>query len=187
VGGPAGLFAGLSLKGSTLRPDEGENEKLYGQRLTNRETLEGNVRTPDGGRPLVAELNRYRNAPGTGGNVAGALGSSGRVTLSSVHFATGKAAITPDSEASLNEALAALKDHPDWRIRVEGFTDNVGSREANKTLSSARADAVMNWLADHGIDRGRLRSKGYSEGHPLADNSSDDGRAKNRGVELVRM
>src|ERR1700724_1538976 len=46
-----GLFAGLSLEGSTLRPDEGENEKLYGQKLTNREILEGNVHTPDGGRP----------------------------------------------------------------------------------------------------------------------------------------
>ena len=182
-----GLFAGLSLEGSTLRPDESENEKLYGQKLTNQEILEGNVHTPDGGRPLVAELNRYRNAPGTGGNVAGALGSSGRVTLSSVHFATGKADITPDSEASLNEALAALKDHSDWKVRVEGFTDNVGSREFNEKLSSARAEAVMNWLADHGIDRNRLSSKGYGEGHPLADNSSDDGRAKNRRVELVRM
>jgi len=173
-----GLFAGLSLEGSTLRPDEGENEKLYGQKLTNREILEGNVHTPDGGRPLIAELNRYRNAPGTGGNVAGALGTSGHVTLSSVHFATGKADITPDSEASLNEALAALTDHRDWKIRVEGFTDNVGSREANEKLSSDRAEAVVNWLADHGIDRSRLSSKGYGERHPLANNSSDDGRAK---------
>ena len=182
-----GLFAGLSLEGSTLRPDESENEKLYGQKLTNREILEGNVHTPDGGRPLIAELNRYRNAPGTGGNVAGALGTSGRVTLSSVHFATGKSDITPDSEASLNEALAALTDHRDWKIRVEGFTDNVGSRETNDKLSSDRAEAVVNWLADHGIDRSRLSSKGYGERHPLADNSSDDGRAKNRRVELVRM
>ena len=182
-----GLFAGLSLEGSTLRPDESENEKLYGQKLTNREILEGNVHTPDGGRPLIAELNRYRNAPGTGGNVAGALGTSGRVTLSSVQFATGKSDITPDSEASLNEALAALTDHRDWKIRVEGFTDNVGSRETNDKLSSDRAEAVVNWLADHGIDRSRLSSKGYGERHPLADNSSDDGRAKNRRVELVRM
>jgi outer membrane protein OmpA-like peptidoglycan-associated protein len=80
-----------------------------------------------------------------------------------------------------------LKEHPDWNIRVEGFTDNVGSREANVKLSSDRADAVMNWLAEHGIDRGRLSSKGYGESRPVASNSTEEGRAKNRRVQLVRM
>jgi SH3 domain-containing YSC84-like protein 1 len=181
-----GLFAGLSLEGSTLRPDEGEDHKLYGEKISNREILSGEVPTPPGARPLVAELNRH-HAARTNADVSASLGETGRVTLSNVHFATGKADITPDSEAALNDAVTALKEHADWKIRVEGFTDNVGSREANLKLSSERAEAVMNWLGDHGIDRGRLSAKGYGESRPVARNSSEEGRAKNRRVELVRL
>jgi outer membrane protein OmpA-like peptidoglycan-associated protein len=179
-----GLFAGLSLEGSTLRPDGSEDAKLYGEKVTNEQILQGDLNTPTGARPLVAELNRYSNG-GANGDVE-ALRNRGRVTLSNLHFATGKADITPDSEASLNEAVNALKEHSDWKIRVEGFTDNVGSREANLKLSTDRADAVMNWLAEHGIDRSRLSAKGFGEARPIASNSTDEGRAKNRRVEIVR-
>ena len=180
-----GIFAGLSLEGSTLRPDKSEDDKLYGEKVTNEEILHGELRIPNGARPLVAELNRYWS----GGNVdvAASLREHGRVALSNVHFETGKADITPDSEASLNEAVAALKEHGDWNIRIEGFTDNVGSRDANVKLSQDRADAVMNWLGDHGIDRTRLSSKGYGESRPVASNDTARGRARNRRVELVRV
>jgi len=180
-----GLFAGLSLEGSTLRPDEGENEKLYGEKLSNQQILQGDVKTPGGARPLVAELNRYRVGEGNA-DVSASLSKTGRVTLRNVHFATGKADITPDSEASLTEAVNALKEHPDWNIRVEGFTDNVGSPDTNLKLSGDRAAAVMNWLADHGIDKSRLTAKGYGESRPVAKNSTPEGRAKNRRVELVK-
>ncbi len=179
-----GLFAGLSLEGSTLRPDESEDTKLYGEKVSNQQILQGDLNTPTGARPLVAELNRYSNG-GANGDVE-ALRNRGRVTLSNLRFETGKADITPDSEASLNDAVNALKEHPDWKIRVEGFTDNVGSREANLKLSTDRANAVMNWLAEHGIDRSRLSAKGFGEARPIASNSTDEGRAKNRRVEIVR-
>jgi SH3 domain-containing YSC84-like protein 1 len=181
-----GLFAGLSLGGSTLRPDDREDEKLYGRKVSNEEILQGDFKTPVAARPLVAELNRYRNADTTG-NPGASLERTGRVTLSNIHFATGNADITPDSEASLNDVVATLKEHAAWNIRVEGFTDNIGSRAANLKLSSDRASAVMNWLASHGIDRGRLSSKGYGEGRPVANNSTAEGRAKNRRVQLVRI
>jgi lipid-binding SYLF domain-containing protein len=179
-----GLFAGLSLEGSTLRPDEGEDRKLYGHEITNQQILQGDVRTPNGARPLVAELNRYRGEPS--GSVSASLSTTGRFTLRNVHFATGKADITPDSEASLTEAVNALKEHPDWNIRVEGFTDNVGSPDANLKLSNDRAQAVADWLASHGIDKGRLSAKGYGEARPIAKNSTPAGRARNRRVELVK-
>jgi lipid-binding SYLF domain-containing protein len=181
-----GLFAGLSLEGSTLRPDESEDTKLYGEKISNEQILQGDLKTPRGARPLVAELNRYRNAE-TNARVGDALSSNGRVTLSNVHFQTGMAEITPDSEGALNEAVVALKEHADWKIRVEGFTDNVGTKGANLKLSSDRADSVLNWLAGHGIDPARLSSKGYGEARPVATNSTDGGRAKNRRVELVRV
>jgi SH3 domain-containing YSC84-like protein 1 len=177
-----GLFAGLSLEGSTLRPDGGEAEKLYGRKVSNEDILQGELSTPRGARPFVAELNRYRNA-----DVGASLRDTGRVTLSNVHFATGKAELTDDSDGALNEAVAALKEHADWNIRVEGFTDNVGTREANLTLSNERANAVLEWLANHGIDRARLSAKGYGESRSVARNSTAEGRAKNRRVELVKV
>jgi SH3 domain-containing YSC84-like protein 1 len=179
-----GLFAGISLEGSTLRPDGDENSKLYGKELTNQDVLERHVRTPRGARPLVAELNRYATAVA---DVGTSLEKGGTAILSNVHFATGKSDLTPDSETSLNDAVAVLKNHADWSIRVEGFTDNVGSRDANLKLSSDRANAVMNWLSEHGIDRSRLSAKGYGEERPIAKNSTPEGRTKNRRVQLVRM
>jgi SH3 domain-containing YSC84-like protein 1 len=176
-----GLFAGLSLEGSTLRPDDSENEKIYGEKISNEKILQEPVKTPRGARPLVAELNRYHVT-----STASTLRATGRATLSNVRFETGKAEITPDSETALNEVVTSLKEHADWKIRVEGYTDNVGSKEANLKLSTERAEAVANWLASHGVDRDRLSSKGFGEAHPVTSNSTEEGRAKNRRVELVR-
>src|SRR6202140_3879579 len=147
-----GLFAGLSLEGSTLRPDQSENEKLYGRKISNKEILEGDVPVPPAARPLIPELNRYRNEGERGEHtdVGASLGERGPVTLANVHFETGRADLTPDSEAALNEALNALKEHPEWKIRVEGFTDSQGSKDANLKLSSDRADAVATWLPGPG-------------------------------------
>lgn len=181
-----GLFAGLSLDGSTLRPDGGENTKLYGEEVTNKQILAGDYKTPGVAEPLVAELNRYRYHRETG-DVARKLDTDRRVTLSDVHFETGSAEITTDSEGALNELVSTLKTHPNWRVQVEGFTDNVGSRTSNLKLSSDRADSVINWLSDHGIDRSRLSAKGFGEARPVATNSTEEGRAKNRRVELVRV
>jgi lipid-binding SYLF domain-containing protein len=86
-----GLFAGLSLEGSTLRPDTDEDERLYGQKVSNQDILQGELNTPAAARSLVAELNHYRNT--ANGNVGASLSGSGRVTLSNVQFATGKADI----------------------------------------------------------------------------------------------
>jgi len=184
-----GLFAGLSLEGSTLRPDESENEKLYGRKISNQRILEGEIGVPPASRPLIAELNRYRNEGEhrEHAEVGASLGERGRVTLSNVHFETGRADLTSDSEPALNDAVNVLKEHSDWRIRVEGFTDNRGSKEVNEKLSSDRAEAVANWLADHGVDHDRLSSKGYGDRRPVASNSTSEGRAKNRRVELVRV
>src|ERR1700731_2216850 len=184
-----GLFAGLSLEGSTLRPDESENEKLYGRKISNQRILEGEIGVPPASRPLIAELNRYRNEGDhrEHAEVGTSLGERGRVALSNEHFETGRADLTPDSEPALNDPVNAVKGHSDWRIRVEGFTDNRGSKEVNEKLSSDRAEAVANWLADHGVDHDRLSSKGYGDRRPVACNSTSEGRAKNRRVELVRV
>jgi SH3 domain-containing YSC84-like protein 1 len=181
-----GIFAGLSLEGSTVRPDGSENRKLYGRDISNREILQGDIPVPAAGRQLVVTLNRYSGTNGDQTDVAEGL-RKGRVTLQNVHFATGKADITPDSETALAKAAQAIKDNPDWKVRVEGFTDSSGNKESNLKLSQERADAVVNWLIDHGVDRTRLTAKGYGENKPVASNETDAGRRKNRRVELVRV
>ena len=75
---------------------------------------------------------------------------------------------------------------PEMKIEVGGHTDNVGSADANLKLSRERAQAVMAALAERGVAAGRLTAKGYGQTVPVADNRTEDGRAKNRRVELVK-
>lgn len=103
-----------------------------------------------------------------------------------VNFDTGKATIKPDSESTLDSAAAALKAAADLKIEVGGHTDNVGTPEANLKLSQDRAQSVMAALVKRGIAATRLTAKGYGQTSPVADNRTDEGRAKNRRVELVK-
>ncbi len=183
-----GLFAGVSLQGATLRPDGDENRKLYGRDISNREILETGVPTPAAGRQFVALLDRYSGAVSS--TVAGSLANKGgRFTLgeSELRFATGQSALPNNAAAMLTQVANTLKDHSDWKVRIEGFTDNVGSSSLNKKLSEARARSVAHWLIEHGVARNRVSTKGYGDGRPVADNSTENGRAKNRRVEVVRL
>jgi SH3 domain-containing YSC84-like protein 1 len=172
-----GLFAGLSLEGATLRPDSSQDKKLYGRDITNKEILEGGVRTPSAARPFVNALDRFSRA-----EIAENCISLGE---NAIHFATGQFAIPADAEGILSEVATQLKAHPEWDWEVQGYTDNVGDKTANQKLSEQRATAVANWLTAHGVERARLTVKGYGESQPVADNSTAEGRAKNRRVELI--
>lgn len=171
-----GLFAGLSLEGATLRPDGGENKKLYGRDITNKEILEGGLRPPPAARPFVTTLDRH----------SGAALAENCISLgeNAIHFATGQFAIPAGAERVLSE-VAEEKAKPDWKWEVEGYTDNVGDKSANQKLSEERATSVADWLVSHGVERSRLTVKGYGESNPVADNSTAEGRAKNRRVELI--
>jgi OOP family OmpA-OmpF porin len=115
------------------------------------------------------------------------LNKSGHVAVYGIHFDTGKASILPDSENILGEIAKMLKENPDVRLSVEGHTDNAGAATANQTLSEKRAQAVVAWLTGHGVEASRLKAKGWGQTKPVADNVAEDGRAKNRRVELVKM
>jgi len=112
---------------------------------------------------------------------------TGHVAVYGIHFDTGKATILPDSDDALKQVVALLQQDPDLKLLVEGHTDNQGSAAANQALSEKRAQAVVAWLAAHGVDPSRLKAQGFGQTKPLADNSTDDGRAKNRRVELVKQ
>lgn len=105
--------------------------------------------------------------------------------LQQVHFAYGSATILPESFPMLQEITNLLKANKDIkRMSVEGHTDNRGAADLNKKLSGDRANSVMNWLVQHGIEPGRLEAHGYGMEKPIEDNGTDDGRAKNRRVEF---
>lgn len=103
-----------------------------------------------------------------------------------INFDTGKAVIKADSFAQLDQVVAALKQAAELKLKVGGHTDNVGTAESNLTLSDARAKSVMKYLTDKGIAVSRLTAKGYGQTSPVADNRGEDGRAKNRRVELTK-
>jgi outer membrane protein OmpA-like peptidoglycan-associated protein len=87
----------------------------------------------------------------------------------------------------LGEIAKMLQQSPDVKLSVEGHTDNVGAAASNQGLSEKRAQAIVAWLTAHGVDASRLKAKGWGQTKPVADNSSEDGRAKNRRVDLVKI
>ena len=116
-----------------------------------------------------------------------AIAKSGKLDVYGITFATGQATITPASDAVLNDVLAVLSANAEWKLRIEGHTDNVGDKAANLKLSNARAAAVASWLAAKGIDAGRLTTAGLGDTQPVGENATEDGRARNRRVVLVKM
>ena len=108
-------------------------------------------------------------------------------SLSSVS-AIGKATITPDSAATLQQIAELLSRNTGWKLRIEGHTDDVGHAKDNLVLSRKRAEAVRDWLvAKAKVAAARLETKGLGDTRPVAGNDTDDGRAKNRRVELVKI
>ena len=123
----------------------------------------------------------------TADSLAKEIEKSGRAAVYGINFDTGKALLKPESDKILGEIATLLKNNPSWKMKVEGHTDNVGLKATNQTLSQQRAAAVATWLAGHGVDRARLTSVGFGDTKPLADNASEEGRAKNRRVDLVKL
>jgi OOP family OmpA-OmpF porin len=113
------------------------------------------------------------------------LNKDGFITLY-INFDTNKSTIKPDSAKTLDDAAAVLKAAPALSIIVGGHTDNVGTPEANMKLSEERAKAVVAALVQRGIAADRLTPKGFGQTQPIADNRLEEGRAKNRRVELVK-
>ena len=107
------------------------------------------------------------------------------VTLGDVLFAFNKAELTPQAGPRLDKLASFLKQFPQRKLLVEGYTDAVGSDAYNMELSERRAEAIREALVARGVDTTRVVTKGYGKAYPVADNASVDGRALNRRVEVV--
>lgn len=101
-----------------------------------------------------------------------------------VSFDTGSAAIKPQLRGVLDPFAASLRDDPTARINIVGHTDNTGSAAINDPLSVARAQSVRDYLVDRGVSPARVETAGRGEREPVADNSTEAGRARNRRVEI---
>ena len=113
--------------------------------------------------------------------------STGHVAVYGINFDTSKAVVRPDSKPALDEIAKLLKQDPALKLKVVGHTDMVGALEANMTLSQARAEAVVQALVgQYAVAAARLKGYGVGPLAPVATNDTDEGRAKNRRVELVK-
>jgi OmpA-OmpF porin, OOP family len=124
----------------------------------------------------------------TANDMAKALTDAGKVDIYGIYFDTDKTDLKPESKSTLEEVVKLLKADPSLRLEVAGHTDNTGAAAHNIELSASRATAVVNVLVTtYGVDRLRLRAKGYGDSKPVAPNDTDQNRAKNRRVELRKL
>ena len=115
------------------------------------------------------------------------LAEKGSVALYGILFDTGRATIKEESRRELGVVGELLKQEPALRLEIQGHTDNVGAADANRKLSEARAAAVRQYLvANFGIAGDRLTTSGFGDTKPVADNATEQGKAQNRRVELIK-
>ena len=116
------------------------------------------------------------------------LANTGQVTLYGIHFDFDKADIKPESKPQIDEIGKVLSANPALKLRVTGYTDSMGSAEHNQGLSQRRADAIIAALvANYAIAADRLTASGLGATAPVASNDTEEGRAKNRRVELLKQ
>ena len=116
------------------------------------------------------------------------ISSSGHAVLSGVYFDSGKSTIKPESGEALKNIANYLKSHPDKKYFIVGHTDNTGDFQANMTLSENRAKATSNELTtNYGIDSNQIQTYGVASLAPVTSNRTDEGKARNRRIEIVEQ
>jgi OmpA-OmpF porin, OOP family len=114
-----------------------------------------------------------------------ALNKDGFIALD-ILFDTGKSTIKDESQPIIDQIYELLNTNPSLNVSIEGHTDNIGTPENNITLSDARAKAVLDAMVSKGIAKTRMSSVGWGQEHPVADNRTEEGKARNRRVEIVK-
>ena len=139
-----------------------------------------NFRLAKGGNELYAQQTTDMSA------VEKAIAETGKFVTNNILFETGKATLKPESMEEIQKVAEYMKKNPSARFEVQGHTDNQGSDKVNDPLSQQRAEAVVKALEEQGVDPFNLRPVGKGSHEPVADNKTDEGRAKNRRVEFIK-
>lgn len=134
---------------------------------------------------LTVVLKELMKQDVTASNMFEVLNRDGRITLY-INFDTGKSVIRDESRPVIDQIAEMMKANPSLKLSVEGHTDNTGTPASNKTLSEERAKSVVTAIVGKEIAPERLSSVGYGQDRPIADNNTEEGRAGNRRVELVK-
>ena len=113
--------------------------------------------------------------------------SEGKFVTYGITFDVGKATIKPESMGEINRIVQLMNENPTLKFSVEGHTDSTGNAASNQTLSEQRSQAIVDKLVELGIAKDRLTAVGKGQNSPIADNTTDEGRAKNRRVEFVKI
>lgn len=129
----------------------------------------------------------FRLAEGGNINLIGKKFTDAKIVTHGINFAYNKADIKPESMGTLNMIVKIMKDNPELKFEVGGYTDIDGDDSYNLKLSQQRADAVKLQLVSMGIDAARLAAKGYGETKPIGNNLTPEGKANNRRVEFVKI
>lgn len=157
-----------------------------GDELLKYKTNPLNADTDEGGMPDGKEVQLGLNPLRTSDDL-GVPGTGGRVILQGVNFISGKSLLTPEAKKVLEPVAQSLLAYPDAVVEIQGHTDNVGNARMNLNLSNARAEMVKAYLVSRGVAPSRMSTRGFGYTRPIADNASDEGRAKNRRIEFVRV
>jgi outer membrane protein OmpA-like peptidoglycan-associated protein len=137
---------------------------------------------------IVEEASMAQDIIADANSMAQDIKLAGKVAIYGIYFDFNKAVVKPESEPTLREITKLLKQNPKLNLYVVGHTDNIGSMNTNMDLSQRRAQAVLQVLTTkHGVDQARLEAYGVGPLCPAAPNKTDEGRAKNRRVELVEQ
>ncbi|MBR2776270.1 MAG: OmpA family protein [Prevotella sp.] len=139
-----------------------------------------NIRLAKGGVALYERKEQSMTA------VEKAIAETGKFVTNNILFETGKATLKPESMEEIQKVADYMKKNPSARFEVQGHTDNQGSDAINDPLSQQRAQAVVDALEKLGCDPFNMRAVGKGSHEPVADNSTDEGRAKNRRVEFIK-
>lgn len=120
-------------------------------------------------------------------DIKGSIDSQGKIALYGILFDTGKSSIKPESEKAISSVASFLKENPGVNVYIVGHTDNVGNYDMNQKLSKSRGESVMNYLiSKYGISATRLTGDGVGPVCPVTSNDTEEGKALNRRVEIVK-
>lgn len=158
------------------------------------------VFTKEDGLADYIAFQRVRAKPGNCSNIKGfgedesgktqieeELEKDGRAIVYGINFDFNSDKLRNESKTILDKIVKILKEKPDWKMTIEGHTDNIGGETFNQELSEKRAKAVVNYLTNAGMEATRLNASGKGLSNPIASNETDFGRAQNRRVELVKQ
>lgn len=134
-----------------------------------------------------AAIPNFKGEDSAKSELAKDLENDGRAVIYGINFDFNSDKLRDESKTVLDKIVALLKEKSDWKMGIEGHTDNIGGESFNQTLSEKRAKAVVDYLTKAGIDASRLTAKGVGLTNPISPNDKEIGRAKNRRVELVKQ